>query len=88
MTARRHPTIVVIGAGHWRGEGMALVEASLGGEKHAMAKTRGSNSDRPIVVVTGMGVVTSLGVRQSKITGQKLTSGRVRYPDTITRFPD
>ena len=42
--------------GHWRGEGMAVVKG-IGEAWHY----RDSKSGRPVVVVTGTGVLTSLG---------------------------
>ena len=59
---------MVVGAGHWQGEGMALVEADQVGRTASERRIDGEimsaprdKFGRPIVVVTGMGVVTSLG---------------------------
>jgi len=79
--------IVVVGAGHWRGEGMALLKrssehsAERGGN---MTATR-DKFGRPIVVVTGMGVVTSLGAGKAD-NWTKLTAGESGIR-SITRFP-
>ena len=62
--------------GHWRGEGMALVEAAV--KENRMASSA-DNAGRPVVVVTGMGVVTSLGAGKAD-NWQKLTAGRIGHP--------
>ncbi len=82
-------------AGHWRGEGVALVgaRADLGcrkkknqGSGHQVARPRRTavrlttrdSLGRPIVVVTGMGVATSLGAGK-KDNWAKLTAGEIRH---------
>ena len=86
---------VVTGVGHWRGEGLALVEAvavaCLGltrssahgnaGSQHGIHRDK---SGRPVVVVTGMGVVTSLGAGKED-NWDKLTAGKSGIR-AITRF--
>ncbi len=64
---------VVTAVGHWRGEGLALVEARPEGEL-AMTSNH-DNAGRPVVVVTGMGVVTSLGAGKDD-NWKKLTAGK------------
>src|SRR6185436_4608326 len=68
--------------GHWRGEGMALVEA-VRGRRADMASSHDKNG-RPIVVVTGMGVITSLGASKAD-NWAKLTAGESGI-HRITRF--
>ncbi len=76
--------IVVVGAGHWRGEGMALVEAvDASAERGHMTAPR-DKLGRPIVVVTGMGIMTSLGAGKAD-NWAKLVAGESGIR-TITRF--
>src|SRR5262249_53975096 len=68
---------VVTGVGHWRGEGLPLVEASgwaVAIQETNMASVR-DKSGRPVVVVTGMGVVPSLGAGKAD-NWEKLTAGQ------------
>ncbi len=63
--------VVVTGVGHWRGEGPSR-SSKLSVEGGNMAKT--DQAGRPVVVVTGMGVVTSLGAGKDE-NWRKLTAG-------------
>src|SRR6266550_4076792 len=78
-------------AGRWRGEGLAPASRSsdlgvlgvlIGGENMTGPRDK---LGRPIVVVTGMGIVTSLGAGKTD-NWAKLTVGESGIR-TITRFP-
>ena len=73
--------VVVTSIGHWRGEGLALVEAAL---KENCMPSNHDSAGRPIVVVTGMGVVTSLGAGKAE-NWKNLTAGKSGIKN-ITRF--
>ncbi len=55
----RSTQVVVTGVGHWRGEGMALVEAGAAEGERVWRPRANSRAGRSRV--TGIGVVTSLG---------------------------
>ena len=74
--ARRCAQVVVTSIGHWRGEGLALVEAVELREKRCR--------HRPVVVVTGYGIVTSLGAGAAD-NWAKLSAGQSGIRE-ITRF--
>ena len=84
--------LIVTSVGSWRGEGLALLERAdlrkqawrSQHQRTAAGATR-DKAGRPIVAVTGIGVVTSLGVGKSD-NWAKLTGG-VSGIRRISRFP-
>ncbi len=83
--------VVVTSVGNWRGEGLALLERGrlrrglMTMSTRPTASARRDKAGRPVIAVTGMGVLTSLGIGKTD-NWAKLTAGKSGIR-RISRFP-